>query len=367
MPDFLPGLELSRRFYTEVVRPLLAETFPTLPYAAALIGPGSEVLSFDTEMSRDHGWGLRLFLFLRDEDAQQANAISERLNYNLPSEFLGYPINLNTETGDPATQSLIHQLVKRPAEHRVFPVPLRAFSRIYLGYDLTTPLQATDWLSFSSQELRQITAGAVYYDGIGELTALRERLAEYPHDIWLYLLASGWQRIGQEEHLMPRAGYVGDELGSTIMASRLVRDIMNLCFLMEKQYAPYQKWFGTAFKTLQCAEYLWPLLWQAQQAATWQDRQTALAQAYEHLARMHNALAITPKLPETAVNFYDRPFRVIGGETFAQALTQQITDIEVKRIAGWRLIGNVNQWTDSTDLVGLDRLKLRQIYENPHP
>lgn len=32
----------------EQVNPLLEEAFPALPYAAALIGPGSEVLGFDT-------------------------------------------------------------------------------------------------------------------------------------------------------------------------------------------------------------------------------------------------------------------------------------------------------------------------------
>ncbi|MCP6756936.1 DUF4037 domain-containing protein, partial [Klebsiella pneumoniae] len=68
---------------------------------------------------------------------------------------------------------------------------------------------------------------------------------------------------------MQRAGYVGDELGSAIMGSRLVRDVMALCFLMERQYAPYPKWFGSAFKRLSCAGAISPLLWQAQSAAAW--------------------------------------------------------------------------------------------------
>ena len=54
MPDFISGLELSRLFYWEVVRSLLDKHYPGLPHAAALIGPGSEVLGFDTEMSMDH-------------------------------------------------------------------------------------------------------------------------------------------------------------------------------------------------------------------------------------------------------------------------------------------------------------------------
>jgi len=43
-PDFLPGITLKRANYEEAVRPILAERFPALNYAAALIGYGSDVL-----------------------------------------------------------------------------------------------------------------------------------------------------------------------------------------------------------------------------------------------------------------------------------------------------------------------------------
>ena len=71
---------------------------------------------------------------------------------------------------------------------------------------------------------------------------------------------------------MPRAGFTGDELGSAIIGSRLVRDVMSLCFLMERRYAPYPKWFGAGFKQLACFEHLSTVLWRAQQAATWPER-----------------------------------------------------------------------------------------------
>ncbi len=54
MPLFLPGLELAQRFYQEAVQPILAMSFPMLPYGAALLGSGSDVLGFDTPMSTDH-------------------------------------------------------------------------------------------------------------------------------------------------------------------------------------------------------------------------------------------------------------------------------------------------------------------------
>lgn len=162
---------------------------------------------------------------------------------------------------------------------------------------------------------------------------------------------------------MPRAGSVGDELGSALIGSRLIRDMMNLCFLMEKQYAPYAKWFGTAFKRLRSAPDMYSLLWHAQQASTWNEREEALSRAYEKLARMHNALGVTRKLPETVSHFYTRSFQVIHGEQFAHALVEQITDSEVQRIAQRRLIGNINQWSDSTDIESVEKEKLRPLYE----
>ena len=47
------------------------------------------------------------------------------------------------------------------------------------------------------------------------------KFAYYPHDVWLYLMAAGWSRIGQEERLMGRAGLVGDELRSAVIGARL--------------------------------------------------------------------------------------------------------------------------------------------------
>ena len=46
MPVFVSGLDLSRRFFQEMVRPILATAFPGMHYAAALLGPGSETLGF---------------------------------------------------------------------------------------------------------------------------------------------------------------------------------------------------------------------------------------------------------------------------------------------------------------------------------
>jgi hypothetical protein len=352
MPSFLPGLELSRLFYQEVVKPLLEKGFPSLAYSAALIGDGSEVLGFDTEMSSDHDWGPRLLLFLAEEDyLSYAEAITHTLAQNLPREFRGYSTHFSPpDPNDNGTQVL---LVAESGfiNHRVEIYTLSRFVQGHLGFDLRQPLEPADWLTFPEQKLRTLIAGAVYQDEIG-LEAVRSRFAYYPQDVWLYLMACGWNRIGQEEHLMGRAGIVGDELGSGLIGSRLVRDIMRLCFLMEKQYAPYPKWFGTAFRQLECGEALLPSLLSAQQAQTWQAREAALVEAYTYLAKKHNRLEITEPLPTQAGTFFGRPFRVIHlGGGFADALLQKIEDPEVRRIAAKRHIGSLDQFSDNTDLL----------------
>ena len=364
-PEFIPGLELSRRFYHEAVLPILNYHFPGLLHAAARIGHGSEVLGFDTEMSTDHNWGPSLQLFLRDEDAGKANEIREVLSYNLPHVFHGYSTHFAESELEPGAGT-VHPSFKSegPVEHMVQATTLRAFIQDDLAYDLDSPLQPADWLTFPSQKLRSLTAGAVYHDGTGDLTALRERLAWYPHDVWLYLLAAGWQRISQEEHLMGRAAYVDDELGSALIGSRLVRDIISLSFLMERQYAPYPKWFGTAFKQLKVAPDLAPSLWRAPLAPTWQAREAALSKAYTQLARAHNALAITPPLPDTTAPFFGRPFNVIFAPRYVEAILAQITDPAVQQIATTSLIGSIDQFSDSTDLKEDPSLrdKIRNLY-----
>ncbi len=357
MPDFIPGLKLSELFYHEAVLPILESAFPGLPHSAALIGSGSEVLGFDTPMSSDHHWGPRVMLFLRDDDhAAHAAAIHETLRHRLPTEFRGYPTNFSAPNPDDNGTQLLQPISAGPVNHRAVCLTLRGFLHEVIDVDIDAPLDAADWLTIPSQKLRTITAGAVYHDAVG-LEALRARFAWYPRDVWLYLLAAGWARIGQEEPFVGRTGYVGDDLGSQVIAARLVRDLMRLCFLMEQQYPPYSKWYGTAFARLACAAELTPILRGVNLAQSWRERERALTQAYAVVARLHNALGITAPLPTTVSSFHGRPFKVIHGEQFAAAIKAQISDPAVRAIPAD--IGSIDQFSDSTDLLEATELRRR--------
>lgn len=357
MPDFVPGLKLSEAFYKEAVHPILNTYWQGLPYSATLIGSGSEVLGFDTPMSSDHHWGPRVMLFLSGADYNQhQQSIVEAMGNELPFEFRGYPTHFSAPNPDDNGVQLLESTTTRPINHRVELLTLRQYFNAEFDLEPDETLTAADWLTIPSQQLRAFTAGAVYHDGIG-LEAAREQFRYYPKDVWLYLLAAGWSRIGQEEAFVGRTGYVGDDLGSQVIAARLVRDLMRLCFLMEKQYAPYPKWFGTAFAQLNCAARLIPILRWVMLAQSWREREQSMSQAYEALAEMHNALGITKALPTKVSNYFGRPFKVIHGGDFASAIKAQIQDEAVKRIPVD--IGSVDQFSDSTDLLANSKLRQR--------
>jgi hypothetical protein len=357
---FIPGLQLCGQFYTQIVRPLLETHFPGLAYSAALLGDGSETLGYDTPMSADHHWGPRVMLFVRENDLTLASSIHAMLADHLPYTFMGYSTHFSEPNPDDNGTQLLQTIDSGPINHRITVQTPLSLLADHLGFDSAENLSPSDWLSIPEQRLLTLTAGAVYHDEIG-LEDLRCHFSYYPRDVWLYLLAAGWARIGQEEHLMGRAGLVGDEVGAALIGARLVRDIMRLCFLMEHRYAPYPKWFGTAFKQLECGPALYPTLKKALAARTWRKRQEHLIPAYEFIARKHNTLALTEPFPETTTQFFGRPFQVIALHGFANALLSQISDPAITNLP---LIGGIDQWSDNTNLLEsrTSREKISRIY-----
>jgi hypothetical protein len=360
---FMPGLELSRLFYAEEVAPILAHRFPGLAHAAARIDSGSEVLGFDTRRSMDHWWGPRVTVFLRSEDFTPALAedIKQVLGNELPFEVHGFPTHMHVV--DASTGSVfMARTDQRPINHMVEVSTARDFFGHYLGVQPLDGLSPSDWLAIPEQHLRTVTSGGVWHDDVGELTRARDVLRWYPDDVWRYLLAAQWRRIEQEEAFPGRCAEVGDELGSRVVAARMVREVMHLAFLLERQYMPYAKWLGSAFSRLPCAGLLEPSLLGALGATQWPERERHLSAAYETVARMQNALGLSEPVADTVSPFHGRPFQVIHGDRFAAALRAAISDEAVKRLRPNP--GNTTQWVDSTDMLhGRWFAPLRALYE----
>ncbi len=360
MTEFISGLDLNEQFFHEVVRPLLAVHFPDLPYAAARLGSGSDVLGFDDDMSTDHDWGIRQQLFLREADhVWAATAVAETLAHHLPYRYRGYSVHFGPEDGEGTR--LLTDIQQGPVSHRLEVVTVRGFFTGQLGLDPTRVWDAVDWLTVAQQQLLQVTAGRVFADDQGKLSELRHQLAYYPTDIWLYLLACQWARIGQEDHFVGRTGFCGDDLGSRLLAARLVHDVMMLGFLYEKQYAPYPKWFGTAFARLSCAGALGPILQCVLTAAAWPARENHLCHAFQIIGEVHNRLTITPSLATGCQPFHGRPFRTHAGG-YAAAVRAAIQDEQIRQLP---LFGSLDQFSDNTDLRSYPPYgrRLRPLYQ----
>jgi hypothetical protein len=326
---FLPGRDLAAAFYAEVVADLVGGEL----HAAALLGWGSDVLGYDTARSTDHGWGPRLQVFV---DAAAVDRVRPAVDAGLPSTFRGWPVRFGWDEvavrhGVEVT-TLDHWLTERLG---FVPAP-------------PTPIPTHDWLVTPQQALLGVTAGAVFHDGPGHLSTVRSALAWYPDQVWLWLLACQWQRVAQEEAFVGRTAEVGDDLGSRLVAARLARDVVRLCFLLERRYAPYSKWLGTAFAQLDAAAEVGPPLAAVLAAADHAGREQGLAAAYEAVARRFNALALSDPVDPTTRPYHGRPFRVLHADRFAAACQARLTDPDLRELP---LIGAVDQALDTTDIL----------------
>jgi CBS domain-containing protein len=340
----MQGIELSRRFYVDIVRPWLIQVAPELRHAAALIGYGSELLGFDDETSRDHNWGPRVHIYVTEEDfAQHARRLLPEFTKVMPESYLGEPIGWRSRPhpaadGAGAVGAFEHGLEFHTLQSRLHShFALRSLDE--LG-----PMQ---WLGLAEQKLLAFTAGAVFHDDDGRLTRAREALAYFPDDVWFYRIACQWRRIAEEQAFVGRAGQVGDDLGSRVIAARLVRDVMRMGFLLDRRYAPYPKWFGRGFAALPIAADLTPHLEQAVRADHWTERGEALAAAYLVLARRQQAMDVAPFTPVVGL-YHERPFTTINADAAVDAAHAAIVDPQIRQLP---VMGALDQVSDLTPLL----------------
>ena len=330
-PSFVPGRELSEGLYRDVIAELMGD----LAHSAALFGEGSDVIGLDSERSTDHGWGPRLQVFVSAEAVDDVRAcIAEAL----PAAYRGWPTRFyRWQTGK--------------IEHHIEVLTLESWLRTHFDFDPRTELTQARWLAAPQQLLLEVTRGLVIRDDQSELGLLQEQLSWYPHDVWLWLLASQWDLIAEKEALIRRASEVGDDLGGRVLAARLVHDLMFLWYLQAREYAPYAKWFGTVFSA-SAEPALQEALVASVAAQDGREREVALSQSYEYMAQRHNELAITKEI-ETGTAAYDvqiagakRPGKVINADRLVKACRGAIADSALRKLEP---TGSIDQLTHRSD------------------
>jgi Domain of unknown function (DUF4037) len=327
------GAELAAEFFRVEVRAAVERAAPGLRYLAGRLGSGSDVLGFDDIRSRDHDFGCRMTLLVDDSDAVWTTKLDRVLEESLPATFGGHRVRFAT-TWDVRIG------------HKVEIATVADFAHSRLGVDVSGDVDAVDWLSLPGQAILEVVAGPVFHDTTLSYGPLAAQLMWYPPDVWRYVLASGLRRLGQELPLVGRTAERGDDLGSRIITARLVRGLVKLAFLLERTWAPYPKWTGSALQQLPTAAVLVPLLEGAVQANSWKDRQRDVCLSAELLARRQSELGL-PVPNAVTQPFFDRPFMTINPE-ITDSLTSLIGDPAVAALPAG--VGSIEQWSDNVDL-----------------
>ncbi len=214
------GLELSRAFYEEYGKAMLAD-FPALSpmIAVGLVGSGSECFGYDDALSRDHDFEPGFCLFLPGEDKiDRSDAFKlERAYAKLPKEFHGISEFYDSKVGSPTGD-----------------LPLAA------------------WLSISENYLLEATNGELFADPYGEFTLIRKKLSHYPADVRKKKLAGSlllMAQSGQYNYL--RCVGHGEPGGAALAVYEFVNHAMHAMFLLSDQYLPYYKWRFRALRSIE--------------------------------------------------------------------------------------------------------------------
>ena len=232
------GIELARAYWEAHGAPMLREQFPELQgkVAAGLFGSGSECFGFDDAVSRDHDFEPGFMLLLPGEDvvSRRDAFLLERAYAKLPREFEGARRSLMAPVGG--------------ARHGVIRTAEFFSERVGSADGVLTMEQ---WLTVPEHALAEATGGEVWLDNLGEVTAIRKRLATWPEDVRRKKLAGQLLLMAQAGQYNYRRCVAHGETGAAQLAVfEFARATMSATFLLNRVYQPFYKWAFRAMRGL---------------------------------------------------------------------------------------------------------------------
>lgn len=348
MADFIKGMALCESFFHECAEGILKENFPGLKYSAGLIGYGSDVLGYDDAVSTDHMWGPRFYLFLSKDDLSQRDKIAQVLSEKLPYTYKGFSVNFTQP--DPNDCGVRHpkQISEGPVNPLIFIEGFNDFLAEQLGVSDFDNIRPVEWLSFSEHRLLSLVSGKFFVDGLNCAEVI-SKIRYYPRDVKLYLIASNWDIIASEQAFIKRCGECGDEIGSRIICARIAERLMRLCFLYQDTYAPYSKWFGTAFSKLDVGTKIKLAIEGALSASSLTEREEKIVEAQALVADLHNASGLTDFVEYRIEYYFGRNIKVIFADKFAQAAARELRSTpfgKIPLIGTFSQIGGLSEFSD---------------------
>lgn len=243
----MKGLELSRTFWEDAVRPAIRETCPVLlpRLAAGLCGGGSDCLGYDDELSHDHGYAAGCMLFLAPEDAETHGFLLSALYDRLPREFLGVKTEHRSRQGN--------------GRYGVKTTEQFLLEQTGLFH---TPETWREWMAIPSYALAAACAGEIFYDGSGDMTGIRETLRTgMPEDVRVKKIAGHAVLMAQSgQYNVSRCRRHGEEAAARLACCEFVNHTLAMLFLLNERHMPFYKWAFRAARELPKLSELIPTL-----------------------------------------------------------------------------------------------------------
>lgn len=279
-------IDVSRGFFLEVLKPILERNFPaaTAQTTFGVFGYGSEVLRLDDEHSADHHWGIRVNALMPEAlFAKQGAAILQVVEREMPAAYRGHNLRDGYSGGKGLSLTSLEGYLQRT-----------------IG--LTRPPETyEEWLSVPEEDITHIINGEIWQDDSGRFTAIRTAfLSYYPEPVRLRRIAH-WCRYfsGMGAYALKRALLRYNEWYATVAFARAIRLGVQLAFLLDKQYFPYDKWIMAFFARLPRLYYpLAPVVGEAVSLATpWARKLELLNEMADILDQTMVADGVVPPHP----------------------------------------------------------------------
>lgn len=357
---FVSGHILCEGFFNDAARPVLDKHFPDLKYTAGLLGYGSDVIGYDDCVSTDHMWGPRFYLFLSAADMPVRSAIEDCLAQHLPYEYKGYSVNFSAPDPNDNGVRVAEMITAGRVSPLIFYNTIESYINYYLGKYPPEKYDLFDWITFSQHKLLSLTKARLYRDDL-HLAPILAKLIRFPKEVKLYLTASQWAVISQEQAFVKRTFARGDETGSRIIASRICERLMRLCFLYCDEYAPYSKWFGTAFAKLNIPREVKSSIKATLYSNTIADIEKNLVSAQCWVGALHNQSGLTQSVEISPQSYFGRDIKVIYADRIADEIRKQLCGTPLENaplIGGLDEVGNFTEITDDCAY----REKIRRMY-----
>ena len=236
------GLELCRNYYETYGKPMIKEKFPEYEgkIAVGLVGKGSDCFGFDDEYSRDHDFGPRFVMWVTKDTYDKIGEELQKAYEELPKSFEG-----------------VGRIETFHGRDRAGVMVIEDFYRGLIENDLINDTSVNNWLTVPEYCLAAAVNGEVFCDEEGIFTAYRNKLkGYYPKEVWYRKIAQACALFSQNgQYNLPRMRKRGQFVSAELAKAECMKQAMQLAYLLERRYAPHDKWLYKGLEELKLKAY----------------------------------------------------------------------------------------------------------------